>query len=182
VFQLTPDGLELIEVAPGIDIDKHILAHMDFKPMINKPIPMDRRIFVDEPMELLAELQNLKLSERVSYDSDRNILFANLEGWSVRKKSDIDDLRKILVAACVAAGRRVNSVVNHDGCRIAEDLYDDYAGMIQYMVEHHYLTTARYTTSAFMRLKMQEALDKRGLQPHIFERKEDAHAFLEKAG
>jgi propionate CoA-transferase len=179
VFQLTPGGLELIEVAPGIDIDKHILAHMDFKPIINKPMPMDRRIFVDDPMELLSELLNLKLSERVSYDSDRNILFVNLEGWSVRKKSDIDDLRKTLVAACVAAGRRVNSVVNHDGCRIAEDLYDSYAEMIQYMMDDHYLTTTRYTTSAFMRLKMQEALSKRGLAPHIFERTEDAHAFLE---
>ena len=179
VFQLTPGGLELIEVAPGIDIEKNILAHMDFKPIINKPQPMDRRIFIDEPMELLAELQNLKLSERIKYDSDRNILFLNLEGWSVRKKSDIDDLRKMLVAACIAAGRRVNSVVNHDGCRIAEDLYDAYAEMIEYMVAHHYLTTARYSTSAFMRLKMQEALDKRGLQPHIFERAEDAHAFLE---
>jgi propionate CoA-transferase len=179
VFQLTPGGLELIEVAPGIDIEKHILAHMDFKPIINKPMPMDRRIFVDEPMELLSELLNLKLSERVSYDSDRNILFVNLEGWSVRKKSDIDDLRKTLVAACVAAGRRVNSVVNHDGCRIAEDLYDAYAEMIQYMMDDHYLTTTRYTTSAFMRLKMQEALSKRGLAPHIFERQEDAHAFLE---
>jgi propionate CoA-transferase len=179
VFQLTPDGLELIEVAPGIDIEKHILAQMDFKPIINKPMPMDRRIFLDEPMDLLSELLNLKLSERVSYDSDRNILFVNLEGWSVRKKSDIDDLRKILVAARVAAGRKVNSVVNHDGCRIAEDLYDDYAEMIQYMLEDHYLSTARYTTSAFMRLKMQQALSKRGLAPHVFEKAEEAHAFLE---
>lgn len=179
VFQLTPGGLELIEVAPGIDIEKHILAQMDFKPIVNKPMPMDRRIFVDDPMELLSELLNLKLSERVSYDHDRNILFVNLEGWSVRKKSDIDDLRKTLVAACVAAGRRVNSVVNHDGCRIAEDLYDAYAEMIQYMMDDHYITTTRYTTSAFMRLKMQEALSKRGLAPHIFERQEDAHAFLE---
>lgn len=179
VFQLTPEGLELIEVAPGIDIDRDILAHMDFKPKINKPLIMDRCIFIDEPMELLAELQNLKLSERVSYDDDRNILFLNLEGWSVRKKADVDDLRKVLVDACVKAGKRVNSVVNHDGCRIAEDLYDDYAEMIQYMLEHHYATTTRYTTSAFMRLKMQEALSKRGLAPHIFERAEEAHAFLD---
>ena len=49
------------------------------------------------------------------------------------------------------------------------------------MMEYHYLTSARYSTSAFMRLKMQEALDKRGLAPHIFERAEDAHAFLAKA-
>ncbi|HPG89820.1 MAG TPA: malonate decarboxylase subunit alpha, partial [Hyphomicrobium sp.] len=179
VFQLTPGGLELIEVAPGIDIEKHILAHMDFKPIINKPIPMDRRIFLDDPMDLMSELMNLKLSERIKYDSDRNILFVNLEGWSVRKKSDIDDLRNALVAARIAAGRRVNSVVNHDGCRIADDLYDDYAEMIEYMSHNHYLTTARYSTSAFMRMKMQEALDKRGLAPHIFERPDQAHAVVE---
>ena len=179
VFQLTSGGLELIEVAPGIDIEKHILAQMDFKPIINKPMPMDRRIFLDEPMDLLSELLNLKLSERVSYDSDRNMLFVNLEGWSVRKKSDIDDLRKILVAARIAAGRKVNSVVNHDGCRIAEDLYDDYAEMVQYMLEDHYLSTARYTTSAFMRLKMEQALSKRGLAPHVFEKAEEAHAFVD---
>ena len=181
VFQLTPGGLELIEVAPGIDIDKHILAQMDFEPLIVKPMTMDGRIFRDEPMELLGELMNLKLSERVSYDADRNILFLNLEGWSVRKKGDVDDLQKVLIDACKIAGKRVNSVVNHDGCRIAEDLYERYADMIQYMVAHHYATTARYSTSAFMRMKMQDALAKRGLQPHIFERKEEAHAFLEAA-
>ncbi|MFN0219325.1 MAG: acyl CoA:acetate/3-ketoacid CoA transferase [Hyphomicrobium sp.] len=179
VFQLTPEGLELIEVAPGIDIEKHILAQMDFRPIINKPQPMDRRIFLDEPMELLSDLLNLKLSERVTYDSDRNILFVNLEGWSVRKKGDIDDLRKTLVDARIAAGRRVNAVVNHDGCRIADDLYDDYAEMIEYMLENHYLSTTRYTTSAFMRMKMQEALKKRGVRPHIYERAEEAHAQIE---
>ena len=175
VFQLTPGGLELIEVARGIDIEKDILLNMDFKPIIDNPTPMDRRLFIDEPMELLSDLMNLKLWERVSYDEDRNLLFLNLEGWSVRKKSDIDDLTKVLVDACKKAGRRVNAVVNHDGCRIAEDLYDDYAAMIAYMLEHYYASTTRYTTSTFMRLKMQEALSKRGLAPHVFERAAEAH-------
>jgi propionate CoA-transferase len=181
VFQLTPGGLELIEVAPGIDIERDILAHMDFVPIIHKPVPMDPRIFRDEHMQLMEELTNLKLCERVSYDVERNILFLNLEGWSVRKKGDVVDLQKVLVDACVKAGRRVNAVVNHDGCRIAEDLYDDYAGMIQYMMKHYYSSTARYSTSAFMRLKMKEALHRRGLQPHIFESADEAHASLESA-
>jgi propionate CoA-transferase len=181
VFQLTPGGLELIEVAPGIDIERDILAHMDFAPIVNKPLLMDERIFRDEPMELIGDLMNLKLHERVSYDSDRNILFLNLEGWNVRKKADIEDLQRVLVDACVKAGRRVNSVVNHDGCRIADDLYDAYADMIKFMVENHYATTTRYTTSAFMRIKMQEALKRRGLKPHIYERAEEAHAIIEAA-
>ena len=34
VFVLTPDGLELSEVAPGVDVERHILSQMDFKPMV----------------------------------------------------------------------------------------------------------------------------------------------------
>ncbi len=34
VFSLGPDGLDLIEVAPGIDIDRDILANMAFRPRI----------------------------------------------------------------------------------------------------------------------------------------------------
>ena len=182
VFQLTAGGLELIEVAPGIEIERDILAHMDFEPIIHKPIVMNRRIFIDEPMELLADLLNQKLSDRVTYDSERNILFLNLEGWSVRKKDDVQDLQKVLVDACNKAGKKVRAVVNHDGCRIAEDLYDDYAEMINYMMQHHYETTTRYSTSAFMRMKMQEALRKRGIAPHIYEKAEEAQAALEASG
>ena len=61
------------------------------------------------------------------------------------------------------------------------DLYDDYADMIEYMMKHYYKSTARYSTSSFMRLKMQEALSKRGLAPHIFESADEAHAAVEAA-
>jgi propionate CoA-transferase len=181
VFQLTADGLELIEVAPGVDVERDIVAHMEFRPIINAPALMDPRIFGEEPMNLIADLLNLGLAERISYDAARNILFLNLEGWQARCKADIENLREALVAACRKAGRRVNSVVNHDGFKISEALYDDYAEMIEYLMEHHYETTTRYATNAFLRVKMQEALKKRGLAPHVFERREDAHAFLERA-
>jgi propionate CoA-transferase len=53
VFKLTPKGLQLIEVAPGIDIQRDILDHMEFKPVIEgKPQLMDARIFKDEIMGL----------------------------------------------------------------------------------------------------------------------------------
>lgn len=182
VFLLSQNGLQLIEVAPGIDIDRDILPHMDFKPIIDhKPLTMDKRIFADEPMGLITDLLNLNLKERVTYDAGRNILFLNLEGYNIRTKADIADIKKLLVDTCKKAGKRVNSVVNHDGCRISENLYDEYAEMIEYMSTNHYATTTRYATSAFLRMKMQEALRKRGISPHVFERKEDATSFLEAA-
>lgn len=46
VFRLIPEGLELIEIAPGIDLQKHILDQMEFKPIIKgTPKLMDNRLF-----------------------------------------------------------------------------------------------------------------------------------------
>jgi propionate CoA-transferase len=45
VFTLTDRGLELIEVAPGIDIDRDILGQMQFEPIIENPSLMDARLF-----------------------------------------------------------------------------------------------------------------------------------------
>ena len=53
VFELKEDGLHLAEIAPGIDIDKDILPHMEFKPIITaKPKLMDARIFTNAVMGL----------------------------------------------------------------------------------------------------------------------------------
>jgi len=53
VFRLTAKGMELVEVAPGIDIERHILARMGFTPIIReKPACMDLRIFCPEIMRL----------------------------------------------------------------------------------------------------------------------------------
>ena len=46
VFRLTPKGLELIEVAPGIDVERDILANMEFEPKISTDLKlMDFSIF-----------------------------------------------------------------------------------------------------------------------------------------
>lgn len=47
VFQLVPGrGIELLEVAPGVDIERDVLAHMEFKPIMKHVKLMDQRIFV----------------------------------------------------------------------------------------------------------------------------------------
>jgi propionate CoA-transferase len=56
VFRLTKDGIMLCEIAPGIDLEKDILAHMPMKPIIAPDLKlMDTRIFRDEKMGLKDE-------------------------------------------------------------------------------------------------------------------------------
>ena len=52
VFALTPEGVTLKEVAPGVDLQRDILDQMDFVPIIRNVKIMDMRIFRDEPMGL----------------------------------------------------------------------------------------------------------------------------------
>ena len=57
VFKLTKDGLELTEVAPGIDVERDILEQMEFRPVMRRdPAIMDRRVFLLEPMGLRDDL------------------------------------------------------------------------------------------------------------------------------
>ena len=53
VLKLTKDGIMLTEIAPGVDLEKDILAHMEFKPLISDNLNlMDERIFKNEKMGL----------------------------------------------------------------------------------------------------------------------------------
>ncbi len=56
VFKLHKNGLKLIEIAPGIDLERDILEQMDFVPNISKSLKtMDPRIFRPEKMNLKEE-------------------------------------------------------------------------------------------------------------------------------
>lgn len=51
VFTLKEDGLHLIEIAPGVDLERDILAKMDFAPVISPDLKlMDERLFIDATM------------------------------------------------------------------------------------------------------------------------------------
>ena len=52
VFELTSEGVELKEIAPGVDLEKDILALMDFKPIMKDIKLMDSRIFTEGKMKL----------------------------------------------------------------------------------------------------------------------------------
>ncbi len=45
VFRLRAEGLELIEIAPGIDLEADILAHMAFRPLMGNVRLMDEKLF-----------------------------------------------------------------------------------------------------------------------------------------
>jgi propionate CoA-transferase len=56
VFELRPEGLTLIELAPGIDLERDVIARMGFKPLIAEDCrTTDLRVYATGPMGLAAD-------------------------------------------------------------------------------------------------------------------------------
>jgi propionate CoA-transferase len=181
VFRLGEYGVELVEVAPGIDIERDILALMDFRPAMSAaPKLMDARIFRDEPMGLRSSLLDLGIEDRITYDPHRNILFVNFAGLAVRTRKDVANLFQALEARCESIGRKVRAIVNYDAFHLADGLERYYAGFVYLIESRYYENVSRYATSAFMRIKLGKTLA-RTVSPHVFESQADASRFLEEA-
>ncbi|MCX7252136.1 MAG: malonate decarboxylase subunit alpha [Burkholderiales bacterium] len=178
VFALSAEGLELIEIAPGIDLERDILSQMAFRPIVRQPVLMDARIFRPEPMGLKDSLLAISLLERISWQPERNRLFLNFQGLRLVSPKDAQDVRGAVERQCQAIGHRVDVVVNYDGFEILEPAMDAYAQVVADLVERYYGQVTRYTTSAFLRDKLGAAIRERGLAPHIYETRAEAEAAL----
>jgi len=178
VLTLTPEGLELTEVAPGVDIERDILPYMAFKPIIRNPALMDARIFRDEVMGLKDTLLSISLLDRISYQPERNRLFLNFQGLKLFTAKDAHDVQAAVERKCKEIGKKVNTVVNYDGFEIMEPAMDAYAEVVAHMTAHYYANSTRYSTSAFLRNKLGAAISGRGLAPHIYETQAEAEAAI----
>jgi propionate CoA-transferase len=179
VFQLATEGLELIEVAPGVDLEADVLARMDFEPIIRSaPKLMDDRLFVPEVMGLKDELLSVPLEARFAYDPEANLFFLNLEGMSVTTSDQAEAITAEIDKRLSAVGRKVRLVVNYDNFFVAAELQDTYIAAVRQLAERYYADVTRYTTSAFMRLKLGGMLSRRGVAPHIYESRREAVSWL----
>lgn len=175
VFSLGPDGLDLIEVAPGIDIDRDILANMAFRPRILRdPAWMDERIFRPAPMGLRGDLLAVPLDARFAFDAAQGVFFINFEHLHVRNAADIVAIREAVERHLQPVGHPVPAVVNYDHFAIAPDLLDAYSEMVKGLEARFYTRVSRYTTNGFLRLKLGEAFRQHGVVPHLYGDEDEA--------
>jgi propionate CoA-transferase len=178
VMQLTPEGMEVIEIAPGIDLDRDILARMAFRPIVKNPRLMDQRLFREDLLGLRDAMLALPIARRFSYDAAENLFFINFERLSLKTLAEIEEIRASVTRMLGPLGRRVKAIANYDHFTIPDDLMDEYAAMVASLTRDFYSNVTRYTTSGFLRMKLGSALQTRGAAPQIYDTVDEARARL----
>jgi propionate CoA-transferase len=174
VFRLADGGIELAEIAPGVDIGSDVLARLPFKPVVRDPKPMEASIFRPEAMNLRQRMLDVRIEDRLSYDAESNTVFMNYAGMRVRTLEDLDRIRDAVEKLLKPLGRRVYSIVNYDRFEADPEIMDAYLDLVRYVEESYYLKVSRYTNSGFMRLKLGKELEKRQVSSHVYETRAEA--------
>ena len=159
VFRLADaGGLELIEIAPGIDLERQILAQMDFTPAISPALRlMDACLLADAPMNLRDRMLALPLAQRIDFDERSRVLFINFEGLAVDSAQDIDAIEAEVARRVAPLGRRVDVVVNYDHFSIRPELMDAYGAMVRRLQHRYYAHVTRYAASGFLKARLEHA-------------------------
>jgi propionate CoA-transferase len=156
VFRLTDGGLELVEIAPGIDIERDILAHMDFTPIIRDPQTMDTRIFETSLMGLRERMSATPLQRRFSYDAKFRMLFVDLRQLAIGGDGDIERIA-VEIAACVRTlPRPLHAMVNCRMCALDAGAADGFYRMLASLEQRLDVQLTSYGTPRLLAARVGE--------------------------
>ena len=154
VLRLAKTGLEIIEIAPGLDLDKDILPGMAFQPNISPDLTtMDPEIFGVTVMGL-RDRPPQPLGERFVYDESDNVLYCNFEGLILDTAEQAAHLAAQLDNKFRSLGQRVHVIVNYDNFDLSVPATETFFAMVRSNSERYTLSTTRYSTNAFYRRRL----------------------------
>lgn len=154
VFRLVEGGLELIEMAPGIDLERDVLSQMDFRPQISSELrTMSESLFRPELLGL-DRSQEALITERLHYDKETNTVFLNLEGLRLDSSEQVEKLDRELVVHFENLGGKVRAVINYENFFVAPAAEQAYFELVERNSAEYFLSSVRYSSDAFFRRKV----------------------------
>jgi propionate CoA-transferase len=114
VLRLGTDGLELTEVAPGVDLERDVLAKMSFRPVIAADLrQMDAAIFRHAPLGL-TDAPRPTLAARVEKRAEDQVVLITLDGLVIEAAGEADHIARFLRRRVSEIGADVGVIVDCD--------------------------------------------------------------------
>jgi propionate CoA-transferase len=168
IFKLLNGKVELIEVAPGIDIEKDILAHMDFRPVMNDVRIMDPRIFKPSAMGIRREFLKYDIRKRSTFLAAQNTLFLNLKGLEAENAQDLEIIKEVLKQRCAEAGGQIKAIVTY-AFDIDDELMEAYVEMGAEMAGSYPVAVSHFHHREEMRERLGDEFVKQAIESRMHE-------------
>jgi propionate CoA-transferase len=151
----------LSEIAPGIDIEKHILPMMEFEPIIpaGGPMIMDECIFLPKPMNLREKSFVPRIGDRLTYYESTNTLYVNLSHIRVSSDEILEAIFAALHSKCKTIGKKVDMIINYNGFDIEPDFSEEYGRRAELFNKECVLSNRRFSSRAFRMHQLGEKLN-----------------------
>ena len=160
VFRLIDAGggkpaLELVELVPGIELERDDLARMAFQPRHAANVAtMEAALFNEASLGLRERILATPLADRFDLDTAHNTLYIDFSGLSINAPAQIDAIERSVEARLGGQQARVAAVVNYDHFSIAPELVDPYAAMVNRLTARYYSRVTRYGTGGFLKARL----------------------------
>lgn len=149
-------ALELCEIAPGVDLQRDVLAHMDFVPQISEHLQlMDPALFGEGTIGLRERLSATPLEARFELDASHRLLFINFEGLRVQHAAEVAAIEAQLDTLLHPLDHRVAAVVNYDRFELSPALLDTWTAMVKRLSERYYSRVTRYGSGGFVKARLE---------------------------
>lgn len=156
VFSLTKGGLELSEIAPGIDLQKQVLDLMDFRPLIRDPLPlMDPSIFHERLMQLQKRAYGMRIEGRLHHNKEAATAWIDLSDLQVTTRDELTDLKSSILTYFDKLGKKqYHAVVSYDKFDLVGPLVPEWLAFCETMARDYHLSVRRYATGTLTRHKL----------------------------
>ncbi|MGO9959693.1 MAG: acyl CoA:acetate/3-ketoacid CoA transferase [Solirubrobacteraceae bacterium] len=155
VLRLVDGGLELVELAPGLDLARDVLANMGFAPRIADDLrEMDPALFGDAVLGLLDA--SSAIVERCLQLHERdNLAVVDLGGLRVHNVDEARQVAGFVGGRLREIGHPVHVVVGYDNFDLDPALAEPFMDMLRDNERLYGLRCARYCSDAFLRRSLQ---------------------------
>jgi len=157
VIRLGPGGLQLVEIAPGVDLERDVLQKMGFRPEIAADLhEMDAAIFSHASLGLGHRLPPT-LEARIEYRAEDDLVLLTLDGLAIEAPSEAESVARFFDRRVCTLGVGNDVVVDCDGFELNRPAA---ARFLQILREHersHSGSWAWYCTDALLRRMLGRA-------------------------
>lgn len=158
VFGLGEEGLELLEIAPGVSLERDILARVPFPLKVSDGLtPMASELFWAARLGLRRRA-SLTLQERVRLDVDGRTLYLNLEGLEFRNAEEVREFEASLLPLFTFQGK-VRAVINYDRFWLREAATPEWMRLVAANEARYFCESIRLTRSALFHRRLRDAFE-----------------------